>query len=192
MRLNADAAVEERRTQCVPQNKPRTTRRREREGQTERCDALRKARRTVSGTGRDLVATIRGLSWLLYERPRPGRTTRQIRSQISAIDLRPRSPRTRGRSRRDVTPLARRVPASAHDRGAGKSSLATETSVFPRVSDSAAEAPRSRPRTVPAVGNLGGERCPLTCSRWGGQDLNLRPTDYESVRGRALASRDVP
>ena len=29
MRLNADAAVEERRTPFVPQNKPRTTRRRE-------------------------------------------------------------------------------------------------------------------------------------------------------------------
>ena len=48
MRLNADAAVEERRTPCVPMNKPSTTRRREREGQAERCGGLGRARRTVS------------------------------------------------------------------------------------------------------------------------------------------------
>lgn len=92
MRLNADAAVEERRTPCVPPNKPSTTRRREREGQAKRCGGLGRARRTVSGTATsDLVATIRVLSWLLHERLRPGRTSRRSgpksRRSIAGLDL---------------------------------------------------------------------------------------------------------
>jgi hypothetical protein len=31
-----------------------------------------------------------------------------------------------------------------------------------------------------------------TLDRWGGQDLNLRPTDYESVNDRSVSSRHVP
>lgn len=65
---------------------------REREGQGERCGGLGAPGRTVSGiTTRDLVATIRGLSWLLHERLRPGRTTRRSvpksRRSIAGLDL---------------------------------------------------------------------------------------------------------
>jgi len=104
MRLNADAAVEERRTPCVPLNKLRTTRHRQRDGQAERCGVWgglagaspEPPQRDLvprSGDSRSYFTKVRGQPYSLHPVPRLPAQPALSRLDLLVPNAHPETPR---------------------------------------------------------------------------------------------------